>query len=138
MLNSVSVQFFHHLLVLVGLYFGRLAFKIASCYPFKEGGDKFDVRQLMLGIVKNTIVLIGIAVVYIVGLTFGADLMVVRMGETSLTVQTALDVVVIAAVTTYGYKFVNKVREFFSVEEAVHEAKPVETEHTPDDYAERG
>lgn len=139
MLSTVSMQFFQHMAILVALYLGRMLFKIAGCAPFKEGGEEFNLRQLLLGVAKNALVLLGISIVYVVGLTFGADLMVITLGETSVTIPMALDMIIIAAVAVYGAKFVEKVREYFAVKEVTQEAEPnKEYLSIPDDYAERG
>lgn len=139
MLNTISMQFFQHMSILVALYLGRMLFRIAGCAPFKEGGEEFNLKHLLLGIAKNTLVLLGISIVYIVGLTFGPDLMVITLGETSVTIPMALDMIIIAAIAVYGAKFIENVREYFTVKELTQEAAPSkEYFNIPDDYAERG
>ena len=114
---TIDVSFYNHLLVLVGIIVALTLFKIASCKPFKEDGEDFSWPRLFLGLGGNALVLVGLALVYFLGDTFGSDVAAITFGDTTITIHAALDIFMLATIGVYGAKLLENFKEYFGIGE---------------------
>lgn len=105
-LQVIDVSFFEHLGLLASIIIGLTIFKVASCKPFKEDGEQFDWKKLILGLLGNALVALAISLVYSAGSIWGSDLVLIKVSETNLTIQSALDLMLLTAIGTYGVKLI--------------------------------
>lgn len=105
-LQVIDVSFFEHLGLLASIIIGLTIFKVASCRPFKEDGEQFDWKKLILGLLGNALVALAISLVYSAGSIWGSDLVLIKVSETNLTIQSALDLMLLTAIGTYGVKLI--------------------------------
>ena len=106
-------SFFKHIAILLALMAGFTGFKIASCAPFKEGGEEFSWKKLLLGMAKHLIALAGLAIAYAASSLFGEDLLLIQINSSTVSIQAALDLVMLAIIAQYGLKLVNDMRDYF-------------------------
>ncbi len=116
-LEQLNLDFFKHVIILLSLMAGFTGFKIAACSPFKEGGEEFSWKKLGLGTAKHLIALFGLSLAYLACSIFGEDLVLVKINNSTLTIQAALDVVMLAVIAQYGLKLINDMREYFKAGE---------------------
>jgi len=112
-LENLDLSFFKHIAILLAIMIAFTGFKIASCSPFKEGGEPFSWKKLGLGLSKHLIALAGLAIVYAVSSLLGQDLLLIKINSSEVTLQAALDIVVLAIIGQYGLKLIQDVREYF-------------------------
>lgn len=118
---TFDFSFYKHLLVLVGLIIALTLFKIANLKPFNEEGEDFDWRKMLLGLGGNGLVLIGTALVYFLGDTFGRDVAAITFGDTTITIHAALDIFMLATIGVYGAKLLENFKEYFGIGEVKQE-----------------
>ena len=112
---KIDLSFFSNSIILFAIILARTGFRVFSCKPFKEDGEQFDPRKLILGLSANLGILVILSFVYFVGAYFGADLAVVQIGKETYTVQAALNVLIILAIGVYGLKLFKNAMEFFDL-----------------------
>jgi len=112
-LENLDLSFFKHIAILLAIMIAFTGFKIASCSPFKEGGEPFSWKKLGLGLSKHLIALAGLAIVYAVSSLLGQDLLLIKINSSEVTLQAALDIVMLAIIGQYGLKLIQDVREYF-------------------------
>ncbi len=112
---TFDLSFYKHLLVLVGIIIALTLFKIANLRPFNAEGEDFDWKKLLLGLGGNGLVLIGLALVYFLGDTFGSDVAAITFGDTTVTIHAALDVFMLATIGVYGSKLLENFKEYFGI-----------------------
>lgn len=122
---ELNVEFFNHLFILLGLMVGFTAFKISNCKPFKEDGEDFDLRKLWLGTARNLIVIAGTTVVFLISCKCGSELFLIQMGETQVTLQSAIDLTTLVVLGVYGTKYIKNLAQFAGVGEKMPEIKEV-------------
>lgn len=109
------MEFYNHILVLIGIIVAMTAFKVVSCKPFKEDGEEFAWKKLLLGLAGNLIVLGSLSATYYCGVVFGSDLVVVSLGTTDLTIPAALNVLMLATIGVYGGKLIRNFQLYFGL-----------------------
>lgn len=122
-LENLDLSFFKHIAILLAIMAAFTGFKIASCAPFKEGGEPFSWKKLGLGVAKHLIALAGLAIVYAVSSLLGQDLLLIQINSSEVTLQAALDIVMLAIIGQYGLKLVQDVREYFKSNDAMEIAQ---------------
>ena len=113
----MDFTFYRHILVLVGIIVALTIFKVANLKPFNAEGDDFDWKKLFIGLSSNFMVLFGVTLVYFLGETFGEDIAAITVGETTITIHAALDVLMLSTIGVYGSKLINNFREYFGLTE---------------------
>ena len=113
--------------------FAFTCFKVANCKPFKEDGEKFSWKKLIIGILRHTIVIAGSVVVFIVSSLFGADLLLIKIGDTDVTLQSAIDLTTLAILTYYGAKYIKNLSEFAGISKELPEVNRVDEIHNSTD-----
>ena len=133
---GIDLSFFANSVVLFAIIIALTGFKIFSCKPFREDGEDFDWKRLLLGLAGNLGVLLILSFVYFVGSYFGQDLAVLQIGDSKYTVQAALNVLIILAIAVYGVKLYKNAAEYFNLndtsKEAVISTSDVEVYRVPD------
>ena len=129
---TFDFSFYKHMLVLVGLIVALTLFKIANLKPFNPEGEDFDWHKLLLGLGGNGLVLLGTALVYFLGDTFGGDVATVTFGDTTITIHAALDIFMLATIGVYGAKLLENFKEYFGIGEVNHEL-PLPIAPNPDE-----
>jgi len=124
-LEAIDFTFFQHLGLLASVIVGLTIFKIVSCKPFKSEGESFDVKKLVLGLLGNALVAVAISIVYSAGSIWGENLLMIRFGETEMTIQYALDIMLMTAIGTYGAKMI---RNFAVMIGVTKDIQPIEPE----------
>jgi len=114
---KLDQEFINHLLLLFGLMIGFTSFKIASCKPFKEDGEEFSWKKLFIGTTRQLIVITGCCIVYLAGCHCGKDLLLVEIGDTTLTIQGAIDVTILAVLAVYATKYIKNLAIFCGIKE---------------------
>ena len=114
-MEKIDLSFFSNSIILLAIIIALTGFKVFSCKPFKEDGEEFNLKKLLLGLAANFGILVILSFVYFVGAYFGADLAVIQIGEETYTVQAALNVLIILAVGVYGLKLFKNATEFFGL-----------------------
>lgn len=71
------------------------------------------------------IALAGLAIVYAVSSLLGQDLLLIQINSSEVTLQAALDIVMLAIIGQYGLKLVQDVREYFKSNDAMEIAQAV-------------
>lgn len=135
-LFSLETDFFNHVLILLALMVGFTLFKIANCKPFKPDGEEFSWKELLLGTVRNLLVIIGSVAVYVISSYCGAELFLIKVGETEVTLQAAIDLVTLTILATYGVKYVKNLAEFAGVGDKAKDIEPITplgNDHPTDD-----
>jgi len=119
--------FLRHLGLLLGIMFGMTTFKVVGCKPFTEDGEDWSWRKFLLGVAKQLIVLLGCFVVFFAGCKCGEDLLLVEIGANKLTVQGAVDYIILAVTAVYAAKFIINFAEFAGLKDRVNEknVKPI-------------
>ena len=125
-LENLDLSFFKHIAILLAIMVAFTGFKIASCSPFKEGGEPFSWKKLGLGLSKHLIALAGLAIVYAVSSLLGQDLLLIKINSSEVTLQAALDIVMLAIIGQYGLKLIQDVREYFKSNDAMEIAQIVD------------
>lgn len=72
---------------------------------------------------KHLIALAGLAIVYAVSSLLGQDLLLIQINSSEVTLQAALDIVMLAIIGQYGLKLVQDVREYFKSNDAMEIAQ---------------
>lgn len=129
----MNYEFFNHLYILLALMFAFTCFKVANCKPFKEDGEKFSWKKLIIGILRHMIVIAGSVVVFIVSSLFGADLLLIKIGDTDVTLQSAIDLTTLAILTYYGAKYIKNLSEFAGISNEIPEVNRVDEIHNSTD-----
>lgn len=119
----MKIDFFYHLIILLSLMLAFTCFRVANCRPFNESGEDFNLRKLLLGIAKHLIVIVGGVVVFIAGSYYGNELLLIQLGETKVTIQSAIDLTTLAILTFYSAKYIRNLAEFAGISKRVPEAK---------------
>lgn len=132
----MDMEFFHHLMMLLGLMIGFTTFKVANCSPFVKGGEKFDVKTLFLGITRNLLVMVGATVVFMVSSIYGSDLLVLQFGKTQVTMQSAIDLTTLTILTVYGVKYVKNLAKFAGVDDKINVVPISDEEDCEDEISE--
>lgn len=114
---NIELTFFYYLAILGSLVLSFTAFKVADCKPFNENGEDFSWKKLILGIFKHLIAISGLSVVYVTCSMFGADLAVITINGTELTIPAALNLVMLATITFYAAKLVKNAAKYFGIGE---------------------
>ena len=122
----INVEFFEHLGLLAFLIMGLTIFRLATCKPFKCDGEDFDKKALCLGLFKNVLIAFAVSGVYSAGCMWGQDLVMVDINGTKLTIQAALDVMLLAAICSYGVKFTANFAEMIGIKEIAPKVKEVQ------------
>ena len=120
---QIDLKFFANSVILFAIIIALTIFKVVSCKPFKEDGEDFSWKKLIVGLCGNLIILLALSLVYYVGSKFGQDLAVVQVGEQTYTVQAALNILIVLAVGVYGVKLYKNAAEFFGLNKEAKEAK---------------
>ena len=115
MLEIFSKVYFSNVAVLIALIVGLTLFKIVDCKPFKEDGEEFEGKKLLKGLTRHLLVIIALSVVFIVGESFGKDLLLITINNTQLTIQEAIDVIMFAADALFGAKLIKNALAFFGI-----------------------
>lgn len=124
-MELLNTEFFNHLYILLALMFGFTAFKIANCWPFNCEGEEFDWKKLLLGTLRNLIVIAGATAVFAVSSICGTDLMVIQMGATQVTLQSAIDITTLTILAVYGVKYIKNLAEYAGVADKLPETKEI-------------
>lgn len=111
----MNVEFFYHLFILLALMIAFTCFKVANCKPFNETGEAFDKVKLFLGIARHLIVIVGSVVVFIAGSYYGSELLLIQLGETKVTIQSAIDLTTLAILTFYSAKYIRNLATFAGI-----------------------
>jgi len=114
---GVELTFFANSVILFAIIIALTGFKVFTCKPFKEDGEDFDLRKLLLGMSGNLGVLLILSLVYFVGAYFGADLAVIKIGTAEYTIQAMLNALIILAIGVYGVKLYKNAVDFFGLTE---------------------
>lgn len=110
-----SSSYFKNVAVLIALIIGLTLFKIADCKPFKEDGEAFDGKKLLKGLGRHVFAIIALSVVFVIGESFGKDLLLITINNTELTIQEAIDVIMFSADALFGAKLIKNALAFFGI-----------------------
>ena len=121
----MNLDFFNHLFILLALMVAFTCFKVANCKPFNDDGEEFQWRKLFIGTFKHLIVIAGTVVVFIAGTLYGSDLLLIQLGETKVTLQSAIDLTTLAILTFYSAKYIKNLAEFAGIVKNIPEVTPV-------------
>ena len=140
---KIDLSFFANSIILFAIIIALTVFKVVSCKPFREDGEDFSWKKLIIGLAGNLIVLAILSFVYFVGSQFGQDLAVVKIGDATYTVQAALNALIILAIGVYGVKLYKNAVEFFGLNKdaktaSVSKELEVYDYNVPDDLPEKG
>ena len=113
--TEIDKIFFYYVAILGSLVVAFTGFKIANCEPFQEGGEKFSLKKLVLGLAKHLIAVSSLSVVYVVCSLFGADLAVIKINGSEFTIPAALNLVMLATIVAYSSKLIKNAAEHFKV-----------------------
>lgn len=111
-MTNINIDFFNHLFILLSLMIAFTCFKVANCHPFTDEGEEFDWKKLFIGTAKHLIVIAGSVVVFMAGSLFGKDLLLIKLGETEVTLQAAIDLTTLAILAFYSTKYIKNLAEF--------------------------
>lgn len=120
---EIDLKFFANSVILFATIIALTVFKVVSCKPFKEDGEDFSWKKLIIGLCGNLIILLALSLVYFVGAKFGQDLAVIQVGEQMYTVQAALNILIVLAIGVYGVKLYKNAAEYFGLTKNTKEAK---------------
>ena len=120
---QIDLQFFANSVILFAIIVALTVFKVVSCKPFKEDGEEFSWKKLIIGLCGNLIILLALSLVYFVGAKFGQDLAVIQVGDQVYTVQAALNILIVLAVGIYGVKLYQNAANYFGLNKNAKEAK---------------
>lgn len=120
---AIDLQFFANSVILFAIIVALTVFKVVSCKPFKEDGEEFSWKKLIIGLCGNLIILLALSLVYFVGAKFGQDLAVIQVGDQVYTVQAALNILIVLAVGIYGVKLYQNAATYFGLNKNAKEAK---------------
>ena len=120
---KIDLSFFANSIILFAIIIALTGFRVFSCKPFKEDGEEFNWKKLLLGLVSNLGILLLLSFVYFVGSEFGSDLAVIQIGDATYTVQAALNALIILAIGVYGIKLYRNAVDFFGLSKESKEAK---------------
>ena len=120
---AIDLQFFANSVILFAIIVALTVFKVVSCKPFKEDGEEFSWKKLIIGLCGNLIILLALSLVYFVGAKFGQDLAVIQVGDQMYTVQAALNILIVLAVGIYGVKLYQNAAAYFGLSKNAKEAK---------------
>ena len=140
---KIDLGFFANSVILLAIIVALTVFKVVSCKPFKEDGEEFSWKKLLIGLAGNLIILLVLSLVYFVGSKFGQDLAVVQIGDSVYTVQAALNALIVLAVGVYGVKLFRNAVDFFVLNKeaktaSVSKQLEVYDYNVPDDLPEKG
>ena len=140
---KIDLGFFANSVILLAIIVALTVFKVVSCKPFKEDGEEFSWKKLLIGLAGNLIILLVLSLVYFVGSKFGQDLAVVQIGDSVYTVQAALNALIVLAVGVYGVKLFRNAVDFFGLNKeaktaSVSKQLEVYDYNVPDDLPEKG
>lgn len=113
-----SSSYFKNVAVLIALIIGLTLFKIADCKPFKEDGEAFDGKKLLKGLSRHLLAIIALSIVFVIGESFGKDLLLITISNTELTIQEAIDVIMFSADALFGAKLIKNALAFFGIKGA--------------------
>ena len=122
----MNIEFFYHLFILLALMIAFTCFKVANCKPFNDEGEEFDKRKLFLGIARHLIVIAGSVIVFIAGSYYGSDLLLIQLGETKVTIQSAIDLTTLAILTFYSAKYIRNLSQFAGIIKEMPEVKKLD------------
>ena len=114
---DIAPQFFYYVAIMASLVLGFTGFKVAQCKPFREDGEVFELKKLLLGFARHLIAISGLSIVYVVCSLFGADLAVITINGTEVTIPDALNIVMLAAIAFYGAKLIKNASAYLSMGE---------------------
>ena len=120
---KIDLAFFANSVILLAIIIALTAFKVVSCKPFKEDGEEFSWKRLLIGLCGNLVVLVVLSFVYFVGANFGADLAVIQIGEATYTIQAMLNALIILAIGVYGLKLYRNAIDYFGLGKEAKTAK---------------
>lgn len=120
---NIDLKFFANSVILLAIIIALTAFKVVSCKPFREEGEEFSWKKLLIGLAGNLVVLVTLSFVYFVGANFGADLAVIQIGEATYTIQAMLNALIILAIAVYGLKLYRNAIDYFGLSKEAKEAK---------------
>lgn len=123
----MNIDFFNHLFILLALMIAFTCFKVANCKPFKEEGEEFLWKKLFLGTARHLIVIAGSVIVFIAGSYYGRDLLLIQLGETKVTLQSAIDLTTLAILTFYSAKYIKNLAQFAGIVKDMPNINPVES-----------
>lgn len=132
-MNNMDMTFFNYVAILGSLILGFTGFKIAGCKPFKEDGEDFQLKVLLLGLGRHLIAIVALTIVYVVCSSYGSELAVININGTEFTIPAALNLIMLATITYYSVKLIKNAAEYFGVGDkfsGVNEPKEVEIQTT--------
>lgn len=120
---QIDLQFFANSVILFAIIIALTVFKVVSCKPFKEDGEDFSWKKLIIGLCGNLIILLALSLVYFVGAKFGSDLAVIQVGDQVYTVQAALNILIVLAIAVYGVKLYQNAVNYFGLNKEARTAQ---------------
>ena len=129
----INIEFFEHLGLLASLVIGLTVFRVVTCKPFNEDGEDWSWDKLLLGLFKHLIISLAVSLVYAVGSLWGTELINIKIGNTEMTIQSALDVILLTAISFFGLKFVRNFAQLMGIIDAVPETKSIYPQTTFND-----
>ena len=66
-MEVINIEFFEHLGLLASIIIGLTFFRVATCKPFKDEGEEWSWKKLLLGLVKHLLIAVAVSLVYAVG-----------------------------------------------------------------------
>ena len=129
----INIEFFEHLGLLASLVIGLTVFRVVTCKPFNEDGEEWSWDKLLLGLFKHLIISLAVSLVYAVGSLWGTELIDIKIGATEMTIQSALDVILLTAISFFGLKFVRNFAQLMGIIDAVPEVTPIYPQTTFND-----
>lgn len=129
----INVEFYKHLGLLASIVIGLTIFRVATCKPFSEDGEDWSWNKLLLGLAKHLIVSVAVSLVYAVGSLWGADLVNIKIGSTEMTIQAALDVILLTAIAFFGAKFIRNFAQLLGIIEVAPKAESIYPQTTFND-----
>jgi len=123
---QVAPQFFYYVAIMASLVLAFTGFKIAECKPFRENGEDFSWRTLIVGFGRHLIAISGLSLVYVVCSLLGADLALININGTEITIPDALNTIMLVAIAAYGTKLIRNAVAYFKVEEKIQSIEEVQ------------
>lgn len=133
MVQIIDIKFFEHLGLLTSIVLGLTIFKVATCKPFNAEGEDWSWKKLLLGLLKHVLISFAVSLVYSVGSLWGTDLINVKIGNTEMTIQAALDVILLTAISFFGVKFIHNFAQLLGIIDVTPEPEPLYPQTTFND-----
>ena len=133
MIKVINLEFFEHLGLLASIVVGLTIFRVATCKPFSEDGEEWSWQKLFLGLFKHLIISLAVSLVYAVGSLWGEELINIKIGDTEMTIQAALDVILLTAISFFGVKFVRNFAQLLGIVEVAPKTEPIYPQTTFND-----